>query len=101
MREEMTPQERLMSLYQTGRADRPGIGAFAMGFVARMTHGLTVGEIYEYPIKLAKAYLPVQQLFGFDTGPLFGHACTGAAEFGGEISYLKTSSLHYSRWSPQ
>lgn len=85
--ETMTPFERLMSLHQTGWADRPGVGAFAMGMIPKLTPGLTIGECYEDPVKFAKAYLPIQQLFGFDTGPLFGHACSGAAEFGGTISY--------------
>jgi len=83
----MTPFERLMSLYSTGWADRPAIGAFAMGLVPKLTPGLTIGECYENPLKFAKAYLRVQEMFGFDTGPLFGHACTGAAEWGGELSY--------------
>ncbi len=86
-KETMTPIERMMSLFQTGWADRPGAGAFAMGFVSKQHKGLTIGECYKDPVKFAKAFLPVQELYGFDTGPLFGHACAGAAEYGGELSY--------------
>lgn len=92
MSEEITPIERLMSLYQTGWADRPGIGAFAMGFIARMSPGLSVGELYKDQLLFVRAYLKVQELFGFDSGPLIGHACFGAAEFGGELSYPSPTS---------
>lgn len=88
----MTPSERLMSLYQTGWADRPGAGAFAMGFVPKQHRGMTIGECYKDPVIFAKAFLPVQMLYGFDTGPLFGHACAGAAEYGGELSYPGANS---------
>jgi uroporphyrinogen decarboxylase len=57
-----------------------------------MTGNLTVGECYENPIKYAKAFLRVRELFGFDSGPLFGHPATGAAEFGGRLSYPRPSS---------
>jgi uroporphyrinogen decarboxylase len=85
--ETMTPMERINSLHETGCADRPGISAFAMGMVPRMTYGLTVGEGYANPLSFAKAYLHIWQLFGFDNGPLFGHACAGNAEFGGTLAY--------------
>jgi uroporphyrinogen decarboxylase len=86
-RETMTPAERMLSLRQTGWADRPAIGSFAKGFIAMQTPGLSIGEYYRDPIKLAKSYIRVWELYGFDTGPSFGHACCGAAEFGGELTY--------------
>jgi len=83
----MTPGERMMSLLTTGSADRPGIGAFMMGFVPRQYKGLSLGECYKDKIKFAKAYLPMWELFGIDTGPLFGHACVGALEYGGDLVF--------------
>jgi uroporphyrinogen decarboxylase len=85
--ETMTPGERTMSLLQTGWADRPGVGTFAFGFAARMTPGMTLGEVYSNPLKYAKAYIRVQQALGFDTGPTFGSASQGASEFGGVVEY--------------
>jgi uroporphyrinogen decarboxylase len=88
----MTPGERLGSLYGTGWADRPGAGTFAMGLIAKMTPGLSIGECYLDPEKFARAYIRVQQTLGFDSGPMFGHASLGAAEFGGELSYPAPNS---------
>jgi uroporphyrinogen decarboxylase len=58
-----------------------------MGMVPKMNYGLTVGEGYANPLMYAKAYIHIWQLFNFDTGPLFGHACAGNAEFGGVLAY--------------
>ncbi|WP_026068804.1 uroporphyrinogen decarboxylase family protein [Methanomassiliicoccus luminyensis] len=91
-REKMTPKERINSLHETGRADRPGISVLAMGLVPRMTGVLTIGECYEDPIKYARAFLRVQELFGFDSGPVFGHPACGAAEFGGKLLYPRANS---------
>jgi uroporphyrinogen decarboxylase len=88
----MTPSERMISLHETGFADRPGVAALATGFVPRMTGNLTIGECYEYPIRYAKAFLSVQQLLGFDSGPLFGHPAGGVKEFGGKLTYPRGSS---------
>lgn len=85
--ETMTPGERMMSLMQTGWADRPAVGAFALGLIAVQTPGLSIGECYGDPVKFAKAYIRVQRTLGFDSGPLFGHASVGAAEFGGVLEY--------------
>ena len=85
--ETMTPGERIMSLMQTGWADRPAVGAFALGFIAVQNPGLSVGECYAEPLKFAKAYIKVQKTIGFDSGPMFGHASVGAAEFGGDLEY--------------
>lgn len=76
-----------MSLRQTGWADRPAIGVFAHGWVAIQTPGLSIGDSYRDPIRKAKAYLRIWEMYGFDSGPSFGHACCGAAEFGGELVY--------------
>lgn len=90
--ETMTPTERMMSLYETGTADRPGVAVLATGFVPKMTGNLTVGECYEYPIRYAKAFLRVQELLGFDSGPLFGHPAVGVKEFGGKLTYPRGNS---------
>ncbi len=88
----MTPFERIMSLRQTGAADRPGVSPSAAGIISKMVHGLTLGEMYIDPVKFAKGYLYVQQMFGFDGGPMFGHGSLGVAEFGGKIAYPAPNS---------
>jgi len=90
--ETMTPSERMESLHETGSADRPGAFVLATGFVPRMTGNLSIGECYENPIRYAKAFFSVQQMLGFDSGPMFGHPAFGAKEFGGRLSYPRSNS---------
>jgi uroporphyrinogen decarboxylase len=90
--EKMTPSERMESLHETGFADRPGAFVLATGFIPKMTGNLTIGECYEYPIRYAKAFHSVQQMLGFDSGPLFGHPAFAVKEFGGRLSYPRSNS---------
>jgi uroporphyrinogen decarboxylase len=91
-KETLTPSERITQLYKTGCADRPGVSLLAFGMVSQMSHRLTIGEGFANPIKYAKAYLHIWQLFNFDSGPIFGHYCTGNAEFGGTLAYPSRNS---------
>ena len=54
--------------------------------------GHFIGECYKDKIKFAKAYMPMWELYGIDTGPLFGHACPAALEYGGDLIFPEPGS---------
>ncbi|OKY78531.1 MAG: Methylcobalamin:coenzyme M methyltransferase MtbA [Candidatus Methanohalarchaeum thermophilum] len=90
--DELTPKERIFGMVEGKEVDRPGIGSFAMAFISKQVHGLSVRDCYTDWEKFLKYYLKVQKMYGFDSPPLVGHASMGAAEFGGEYKYPEEGS---------
>ncbi|OUJ18783.1 Methylcobalamin:coenzyme M methyltransferase MtbA [Methanonatronarchaeum thermophilum] len=88
----LSPKERIFGLIKGKEVDRPAIGSFAMGFIARQVYDLSLRDCYTDWPKFLKSYIKVQEMYGFDSPPLVGHASMGAGEFGGRYRYPSEGS---------
>jgi uroporphyrinogen decarboxylase len=76
--------ERVNALLRGEPIDRIPFFTFTLGFCAKNV-GFPLSSIYSNPEKSFYAQLWTQEQYGYDSGPFYGYASYGGAEFGGEI----------------
>ncbi len=88
-RETMTSPERMGALMRGEKPDRVPFSPFIFGFCAKNV-GYPIAAVYEDPKKSFLCQMRTAEMFGYDSGPLYGYASYGGWEFGGDIKMPRT-----------
>jgi uroporphyrinogen decarboxylase len=84
--DKMTSAERMSALMQGKPIDRVPFIPFIFGFTA-LNVGYSLEEFWSDGKKMFEAQVRTQQMFDYDSGPMFTYPEYGAWEFGGSIKF--------------
>jgi uroporphyrinogen-III decarboxylase len=96
MARQMTPQERMRTLFTGEKPDRVPVNPFVLGYAAQIT-GVSIGDLYADGDKWFEAQFAAMRLHGYEATPFYAYASCGPWEFGGRIEfpYREGSSAPY------